>query len=120
MFLEKYFQLHTKNLSFLSAGIGGQLLSLSGAALTRDDLFNNNNTIKASSVIETSDKTGLVRPKPGTQMVLADGTAMAVPRDSFVHPQTGRVLPIQGNVAFDPVSQRLVFVVDSATGIHYD
>ena len=49
-------------------------------------------------------------------MLLADGTVAAVPPEHFVHPQTGRVLPILGNVAFDPITSRLVFVIDSATG----
>lgn len=49
-------------------------------------------------------------------MILANGTLADVPADHFVHPQTGHVLPIQGNVAFDPVTSRLVFVSDSATG----
>lgn len=65
------------------------------------------------------DKTGLIRPKPGTKIVLADGSLSDVPPDHFVHPQTGHVLPIQGNMAYDPVTSRLVFVVDSATGMNH-
>lgn len=63
------------------------------------------------------EKTGLIKPKAGAQMIQEDGVVVPVPKDSFIHPQTGHVLPIQGNIAFDPVTSRLVFVVDSATGL---
>ncbi|XP_047451086.1 uncharacterized protein LOC125014093 [Mugil cephalus] len=48
-------------------------------------------------------------------MLLSSGHTMAVPPDFFVHPQTGRVLPIAGNVAYDPVSSTLVFTTDLCT-----
>lgn len=41
---------------------------------------------------------------------------MAVPPDFFLHPQTGRVMPIAGNVAYDPASSTLVLTTDSCTG----
>lgn len=72
-------------------------------------------SVKANDVI-TMDATGLLRPKSGSRMMLGDNSIVEVPDDYFVHPQTGHVLPIQGNVAFDPVTSRLVFVVDAATG----
>ncbi|GFO26753.1 cytadherence high molecular weight protein 2 [Plakobranchus ocellatus] len=101
----------------LGEGIGGQLVEPgSNRPLTRSDLFTDTMNVKATNLIYTDEVTGLVKPKLGVQMVTADGMMMSVPRDCFLHPQTGRVLPIQGNVAFDPVTSRLVFVVDSATG----
>ena len=70
---------------------------------------------KSSSLIETDKNTGLMKARHGTHMMTADGSIRSVPADCFVHPQTGHCLPIAGNVAFDPVTSRLVFVTDSAT-----
>lgn len=74
-------------------------------------------SIKAGDLMSVDKNTGLIKPKSGSKMILADGSIVDIPLDYFVHPQTGHVLPIQGNVAFDPITSRLVFVVDSATGI---
>lgn len=49
-------------------------------------------------------------------MLLSSGHTMEVPPDYFLHPHTGRVLPIAGNVAYDPASSALVFTTDSCTG----
>ena len=72
--------------------------------------------IQKPNLISMDPKTGLILPKSGTQMLLADGSVVAIPPDYFVHPQTGHVLPMHGNIAYDPITTRLVFVVDSATG----
>ena len=72
---------------------------------------------KSSPLVHTDKSTGLLKAKPGSHMLHADGTQGVVPAHNFIHPQTGKVLPIQGNVAFDPLTSRLVFVVDSATGL---
>lgn len=72
----------------------------------------------APDLIEMDPKTGLIVPKPNTKMLVADGRVIDIPSNHFVHPQTGRVLPIQGNVAFDPITSKLVFTADSATGTY--
>ena len=72
---------------------------------------------KSSPLVHTDKSTGLLKAKPGSHVLHADGTQGVVPAHNFIHPQTGKVLPIQGNVAFDPLTSRLVFVVDSATGL---
>ena len=76
-------------------------------------------SIKATDLVSVDKNTGLICPKSSAKILLADGSLSDVPPNSFVHPQTGHVLPIQGNVAYDPVTSRLVFVVDSATGKSY-
>ena len=73
-------------------------------------------SIRDKKLIHSDKVTGLLIPNPGAEMVLANGQTMDVPPEFFLHPQTGRVLPIQGNVAFDPMTSKLVFTVDSATG----
>lgn len=60
--------------------------------------------------------TGLIRPQAGTAMRLADGTITPVPDEWFLHPQTGKLLPIEGHVSYDPISSRLIFTADSASG----
>lgn len=49
-------------------------------------------------------------------MLLSSGHTMAVPPDYFLHPHTGKVMPIAGNVAYDPESSALVLTTDSCTG----
>ena len=60
--------------------------------------------------------TGLLVPTAGALIRLASGEAVAAPHHSFVHPRTGRVLPIAGNVAFDAATSKLVVVADFAEG----
>lgn len=60
--------------------------------------------------------TGLIRPNAGSHMLLSNGRIVAVPDDYFLHPHTGRLLPIAGNVAYDPVSSSLVFTSDLCAG----
>ncbi|XP_062603182.1 uncharacterized protein LOC134264959 [Saccostrea cucullata] len=101
----------------LGQGTGGQLVkSGKNMPMKREELIGPDLSVRASDLISQDATSGLIRPKPGTKMILANGTLTDVPADHFVHPQTGHVLPIQGNVAFDPVTSRLVFVSDSATG----
>ena len=73
-------------------------------------------SIRDPTLVHMHQATGLIVPNSEARMVLASGDVVEVPDDFFLHPQTGRVLPIAGNVAFDPVTSRLVFTVDSATG----
>lgn len=101
----------------LGLGTGGQLVkSGKNVPLKREDLIGPDMSVRASDLISQDANSGLLRPKAGTKMIMASGALSEVPSDYFVHPQTGHVLPIQGNVAFDPVTSRLVFVSDSATG----
>ena len=67
-------------------------------------------------MIHQNTNTGLVVPNSDAKMVIANGQIIDCPPDYVVHPQTGCVLPIQGNVAYDPITSRLVVTVDSAFG----
>lgn len=60
--------------------------------------------------------TGLIRPNAHSHMLLASGHTMAVPPDFFLHPHTGRVLPIAGSVAYDPATSALVLTTDPRAG----
>ncbi|KAG7238714.1 hypothetical protein INR49_031230 [Caranx melampygus] len=48
-------------------------------------------------------------------MLLSSCHTMAVPPDFFLNPQTCRVMPIVGNVAYNPASSTLVFLTDPCT-----
>lgn len=72
----------------------------------------------STNIVSTDKATGLLKVKPGSNILLADGSTQQVQDNYFVHPQTGRILPIQGNVCFDPIKSRLVCVVDSASGTY--
>ena len=59
---------------------------------------------------------GLKVPASGTSILLVGGVVVGSPPDSFVHPDTGRVLPINGNVCYDGDKGTLVITVDALSG----
>ncbi len=73
-------------------------------------------SIRAKDLLRTDRVTGFIVPKEGALMQLATGDTVEVPPDFFVHPQTGHVLPIHGNVSYDTLTSQLIFTTDSATG----
>lgn len=73
-------------------------------------------SLRVPAAVHCDPVTGLIKPNSQSHMLLSSGHTMAVPPDYFIHPQTGRVLPIVGNVAYDPVSSTLVFTTDLCTG----
>ena len=81
-----------------------------------NDLIGVDMAILRPELVTHDPVTGLLRPQAGTAMRLADGTVTPVPDEWFLHPQTGKVLPIEGHVNFDPISSRLIFTADSASG----
>ncbi|XP_008294523.1 uncharacterized protein LOC103368058 [Stegastes partitus] len=101
----------------LGEGVGAKLLCPdTGAVLTKDDILGPDGSLRVSRAVHCDSVTGLIRPNTHTHMLLSSGHTMAVPPDFFLHPQTGRVMPIAGNVAYDPVSSTLVFTTDLCTG----
>ncbi|MBN3319584.1 LAYN protein, partial [Atractosteus spatula] len=100
----------------LGKGTGALLWAAGrGEALRREELIAPDGTVRASDAVRLDPCTGLIVPSPGAQMLLASGHRVPVPPDFFVHPQTGRVLPVAGNVGYCPVRSRLVFMVDSCS-----
>ncbi|XP_028321414.1 uncharacterized protein LOC114474973 [Gouania willdenowi] len=97
----------------LGEGTGAKLLCPdTGNVLTKNDLFDPDGSLSASHAVYCDSVTGLIRPNAQSHMLLSNGHTMAVPPDFCIHPHTGRVLPIIGNVAYDPVSSTLVFTTD--------
>ena len=49
-------------------------------------------------------------------MMVAGNEVMDIPAGCFLHPKTGQILPIEGNVAVDPLTAKIVITADSDTG----
>ncbi|KAI5620779.1 hypothetical protein C0J50_19651 [Silurus asotus] len=101
----------------LKQATGARLLCpTSGSVLTRDDIIAPDGSVRACDTVCVDPCTGLIHPVPNAHMLLASGHSMPVPSDFFLHPQTGRVLPVAGNVGFDPSSSTLVYTADAYVG----
>lgn len=73
-------------------------------------------SIRTCDTAHVDPCTGLIHPISNAHMLLASGHSMPVPSDFFLHPQTGRVLPVAGNIGFDPSSSTLVYTADACVG----
>ncbi|KAM3615726.1 uncharacterized protein V6R79_006907 [Siganus canaliculatus] len=101
----------------LGEGTGAQLLCPdTGSVLTKEHIFAPDGSPCTSGVLHCDSVTGLIKPNVHSHILLSSGHTMAVPPDFFLHPLTGRVLPIAGNVAYDPASSTLVCTTDLRTG----
>nr|XP_057936579.1 uncharacterized protein LOC131134908 [Doryrhamphus excisus] len=98
----------------LGEGTGAKLLCPdSGCVLNKDALLGSDGSLLDGCPLYYDAVIRLIRPKAHSHMVLSSGRTMAVPPGFFLHPHTGRVLPIAGNVAYDPESSTLVITTDS-------
>ncbi|KAJ3590432.1 hypothetical protein NHX12_008383 [Muraenolepis orangiensis] len=99
----------------LGDGTGARLLCPdTGTVLTKEHLFGpaaRGGSVRAAAVY-TDAATGLLRPVPRCHMLLGGGHVTPVPPDFFLHPQTGRVMAVHGNVAYDPAASALVCTTD--------
>ncbi|XP_058270321.1 uncharacterized protein si:dkey-103g5.4 isoform X4 [Hemibagrus wyckioides] len=101
----------------LKQGTGARLLCpTSGSVLTRDDIISPDGSVRACDTVHVDPCTGLIHPILNAHMLLASGHSMPVPSDFFLHPHTGRLLPMAGNVGFDPSSSALVYTADACMG----
>lgn len=73
-------------------------------------------SIRAGDTVQLDPCTGLIYPISKAHMLLASGHSMSVPSDYLLHPETGKLLPVAGNVGFDPSSSTFVFTADSCVG----
>lgn len=94
---------------------GARLCTIEGELLGLDYLFDSDGAIRATDVVSQDVHTGLLIPNPQTaNMLLADNvTNVPVPANFFIHQSNGRVMPIEGNVAYDPLASRLTITADS-------
>lgn len=73
-------------------------------------------SMRALDAVCVDPTTGLLTPDPECVMLLANHCLVPVSRDLFLHPETGKVLPVAGNIGYDPISSKLVCAVDSTSG----
>ncbi|XP_067306926.1 uncharacterized protein si:dkey-103g5.4 isoform X3 [Pseudorasbora parva] len=101
----------------LKESTGAQLLCpATGSVLSREDIIAPDGSVRACDAVHVDPLTGLIQPNSNAHMLLASGHSMPVPPDFFLHPQTGKLLPVAGNVGFDPASSTLVFTADACLG----
>ncbi|XP_049323387.1 uncharacterized protein si:dkey-103g5.4 [Astyanax mexicanus] len=81
-----------------------------------DEFDSPDGTVRACDSVHVDPVTGLILPTINAHMLLASGHSMPIPPDFFLHPQTARVLPVVGNVSFDPSSSTLVYTADACVG----
>lgn len=88
-----------------------------GEVLTLERLVGLDGNVRAiDGYVKLDQVTGLLFPSEEARMLGPDGqTPVRIPADFVVHPRTGRVVPIAGSVAFDPIGTRLVFTADSGS-----
>lgn len=72
-----------------------------------------------SDLLSCDPLTNLFLPRKGVQMLLANDALVDIPPGHFVHPNTGRVLPIEGSVAYNTLAGRLVVLVDNTGYLSY-
>jgi hypothetical protein len=72
-----------------------------------------------SDLISRDDHTGLYTPNKGVRMVLSDGTVTTIPPGYFIHPQTARVLSIEGSVAYNVLTHRFIPLVDNTQFVSF-
>uniref|UniRef100_A0AAV2J2F6 Uncharacterized protein n=1 Tax=Knipowitschia caucasica TaxID=637954 RepID=A0AAV2J2F6_KNICA len=102
---------------FLGEGTGAKLLCpKTGNVLTKEHIFGTNGSLLVHQALHYDAVTGLIKPNAHSHLLLSSGHSVPVPPNHFVHPQTGRVMPISGNVAYDPTSSTLVVTLDSCIG----
>ncbi|XP_042688128.1 uncharacterized protein LOC122167537 isoform X2 [Centrocercus urophasianus] len=101
----------------LGEGTGAHLLNKAKARiLTKQELVDPDGTARAPDVVSVDPVTGLLIPSPHCAVLLGSQCSGPIPSNHFLHPGTGKVLHIAGNVGYDPIRSGLVCTVDSASG----
>ncbi|XP_064629300.1 uncharacterized protein LOC135488587 [Lineus longissimus] len=105
---------HTGCWGIIGKPMGGQLTRPGKIErLEKYDLIGTSEgKIIAPDLLYIDKATGLIRPRQEATMVTPNGSLQNVPNDAFVHPQTGHVLPVAGNVGYAPISGKLVPMLD--------
>ncbi|XP_019364073.1 PREDICTED: uncharacterized protein LOC109291478 [Gavialis gangeticus] len=101
----------------LGEGTGAHLVNKDKTRLlTKEELMGPDGSMRALDAVCIDPTTGLLTPDPECVMLLANHCLVPVSRDLFLHPETGKVLPVAGNIGYDPISSKLVCAVDSTSG----
>ncbi|EKX43723.1 hypothetical protein GUITHDRAFT_110176 [Guillardia theta CCMP2712] len=91
-------------------GLGAKLLDGKRKVLNKVDLIDSSGRFKRlDGILQLDSLTGLTVPCRGTEMQVAKHV-VPVPDDCFVHPATGHVLPIEGNLVYNVSEGKLELV----------
>ncbi|KAH0623315.1 hypothetical protein JD844_031523 [Phrynosoma platyrhinos] len=97
----------------LGEGTGGHLVNKEKTRLlTKEELVGPDGSVKAHDALHRDATTGLIMPRDDAVMLLANQSMKHVPPDHFLHPGTGKVLPVAGNIGFNPINSKLIPTVD--------
>ncbi|XP_042327722.1 uncharacterized protein LOC121932806 isoform X2 [Sceloporus undulatus] len=100
----------------LREGTGGQLVNKEKTRLlTKEELVGPDGSVKAHDALHQVATTGLIVPRDDAVMLLANQSMKLIPPDHFLHPGTGKVLPVAGNIGFSPINSKLIPMVDLAS-----
>ncbi|XP_025063397.1 uncharacterized protein LOC106722341 [Alligator sinensis] len=100
----------------LGEGTGAHLVNKDKTRLlTKEELMGPDGSMRALDAVCVDPTTGLLTPDPECVMLLANHCLVPVSRDLFLHPETGKVLPVAGNIGYDPISSKVVCTVDSTS-----
>ncbi|XP_077162698.1 uncharacterized protein LOC143822002 [Paroedura picta] len=101
----------------LGEGLGAQLVNKERTRLLpKEELIGPGGSVKAHDVVYQDATSGLIMPTPDAVMLLANQSLMPVSSDHFLHPDTGKMLPIAGNVGYSPANSKLISVADYTSG----
>ncbi|KAE8592592.1 hypothetical protein XENTR_v10018802 [Xenopus tropicalis] len=104
-----------KSWGVLGEGTGAQLVNKEKTSLlSKEDIIALDGSLRECDLVYINPLHGLITPTKHSVMMLPSHYLTPVPGDHFVHSETGRVLPVVGNVGYDPISSQLIPSVDSA------
>ena len=90
-------------------GDGALLLDRTRKPVARNALFDNTGALKAvGGLVEVDSLTGILVPTLGTEMKCSGRHIVSVPPCCCLHPLSGEIIPMEGNVFVDPLREEFV------------
>eukprot|EP01135_Chromosphaera_perkinsii_P005913 Nk52_evm8s371 gene=Nk52_evmTU8s371 len=107
-----------RGVSYEEQHLHGFKICSNGNVISEEKMFSGGELKEIPNIVEYDSVLGLFIPGPKCE-IFDDGSAKVCPSEYFIHPHTGRALPLQCYSALDPVNMKLVTNVNSrfnATG----
>lgn len=97
----------------VNVGSGAVLLDGARHAVNKGMMVDTEGTLKPiRGLLRNDEHIGIIVPSPGTEMKVSGRHVVSVPENCCIHPETGHVIPIEGNVYIDVMTG--TFAVGSA------
>ena len=93
--------------------IGAQLVCTDTGETVSVQQLNSAITCGDESLVIKDSAIELLIPGPSTRIRLASGSIDRIPPHHVIDPATGRVVPMEGHVCYDPFTKKLVFTSSS-------